>query len=184
MGQTKGFSRLYDTRALGPEETRFEFAADAEERAELARAFELLALERLEIDGSLRLLEDERSVALTAHFVADLEQPCIVTLDPVRQHIDERFRLVYTPSVDAVAGRREVLVEMSEQEPPEPLIGDAVDVGAAVAEHLSLAIDPYPRLEGAALPEEFDGAADEGPDRAGRAFAALGKLKEKGLNRR
>ncbi len=180
MGKTKGFSKVYDIRELGPEETRFEFSADAEERSELARRFELLDLTRLEIDGSLRLMEDERSVALSAHFVADLEQQCIVTLEPVRQHIDERFRLVYTPPVDAVPGRREVLVEINEQEPPEPLIGDAVDVGAAVAEHLSLAIDPYPRLEGATLPEEFKGAAEKGPDGTGRPFAALGKLKQRG----
>jgi hypothetical protein len=57
-------------------------------------------------------------------------------------------------------------------EPPEPLIGGAIDLGAIAAEFLMLGIDPYPRKPGA----EFAAPARETDSE--RPFAALAALKK------
>ncbi len=68
------------------------------------------------------------------------------------------------------------MVEPEAAEVPEPVGPGGIDLGEAVAQQLALALEPYPRAPGAALPEEpcarTGGArAAEGP------FAALESLK-------
>jgi hypothetical protein len=59
------------------------------------------------------------------------------------------------------------------QQPDEiPSENGVVDLGEAVAEQLALALDPYPRAPGAAMPEETDDAAAER-----HPMAALAKLR-------
>jgi hypothetical protein len=59
------------------------------------------------------------------------------------------------------------------EEPPEPLVNGAVDLGAIATEFLILGIDLYPRKDGARFspPEVDDGGA--------RPFAALEALKKR-----
>jgi hypothetical protein len=52
-----------------------------------------------------------------------------------------------------------------------PAEAGAVDMGEALAQQLSLALDPYPRAPGAELPAEATDGGAHGP------FAALAKLK-------
>ena len=54
--------------------------------------------------------------------------------------------------------------------------GDSVDLGEAIAEQLALALDPYPRVPGAALPGEGEG---EEPPPSG-PFAGLAALRKRG----
>jgi hypothetical protein len=67
----------------------------------------------------------------------------------------------------------EVVVDPSAPDPPEVLTGPTLDVGAVVEEAFVLAIDPYPRAPGAALPREAVDPAG-GPE---SPFAALATLK-------
>ena len=62
-----------------------------------------------------------------------------------------------------------------EAELVEPAPGGVVDIGEAVAQQLSLALDPFPRAPGVAAPEAAAEAAG-----AQSAFAALSRWKEKG----
>ncbi len=64
------------------------------------------------------------------------------------------------------------VVELGEHDPPDPLLGSAVDLAAVVTEFLALAIDPYPRKPGAVFvtPVELK-------DPTASPFAALDKLK-------
>ena len=39
-------------------------------------------------------------------------------------------------------------------DPPETFIGDSVDLGGLVLEHLAMAIDPYPRKAGEEFPAD------------------------------
>ena len=59
-----------------------------------------------------------------------------------------------------------------EDEPPEPLVGGTVDLGAVAAEFLILGIDPYPRKDGAEFAAPRADLAGEHP------FAALAALKK------
>jgi uncharacterized metal-binding protein YceD (DUF177 family) len=131
-------------RTLG-RETKHEIAATEAERAALARRFSLLTLDRLEAEVGLRTLPGGM-VRLSASFTAEIVQSCVVTLEPVPGRIAEEFTLLYGDVDDA----REVVLD-GEAETVEPFAGDRIDIGEAVAQQLSLALDPFPRAAEASL---------------------------------
>ncbi|HWK95797.1 MAG TPA: DUF177 domain-containing protein [Pseudolabrys sp.] len=106
---------------------------------------------------------------------ARVGQTCVVSLEPMETEIDEAIDLTFAPPA---AGA--VLDEHGASEPPrpagedapEPLIGNSIDLGAIAAEFLILAIDPYPRKEGA----EFAPPAVE--ETGNKPFAALAALQK------
>jgi hypothetical protein len=132
------------------------------ERAALARRFGLRSLDRLAAE--VRLAPFGRGVRLEAALEADVVQDCVVSLQPVPGKVADRFTLVYG---EAPAGDEETVVE--------PLEGDTIDIGEAVAQQLSLALDPYPRAPGAAIDPRWSGG-----ETAERPFAALAKWKKSG----
>jgi uncharacterized metal-binding protein YceD (DUF177 family) len=160
------FSRLVEIARL-PAHRSIEATGD--ERAALARRFGLLALDRLIAEASLARMPGE-AVRLEASFEADFVQECVVTLDPVPARIAERFAIVYSPEIEDPE-----LVQIDEAD-AETLEGGAVDIGEAVAQQLSLALDPYPHAPGAVLPE----AALTEREKAAHPFAALARLRPAG----
>jgi hypothetical protein len=94
----------------------------------------------------------------------------VVTLEPVASRVEDRFMLLYGHAQDE-AGE---VVLSGEAELVEPISGGTLDLGEAVAQQLSLALDPYPRAPGAAATARETGPGDPSP------FAALAKWKEKG----
>ena len=148
------------------------------ERAALARRFDLIAVEALTARVRLfRALARDGSgdvVRVVLDLDADIIQRCVVTLEPLRARIAERgveteFALAAAPAV------REVVVMPDGADPPQPLDGEHIDVGELVAQQLALALDPYPRTPGAEL--AGDGPEGGAPD---TAFAALGLLRQGG----
>ena len=175
-----GFTRVYRTGELGAARQPFGFRATAGECAALARQLGLESLTELSVIGSLRRLEDTETVALEAAFTADIEQLCVVSLEPIERRLDERLELVYKFETEPVVGDGlAVAVACDEPDPPEPLVDGAIDIGAAVFEHLALAIDPYPRKEDVLIPSQYAGHGDDTPDRHDHPLAALGSLTEK-----
>ena len=84
------------------------------------------------------------------HLEAAVVQTCVVTLDPVAARIDAAFERFYGYDVleeEAEGARSEVFLDLSDDLPVEPLSGDLLDLGAAVAEQLALELDSYPRQE-------------------------------------
>lgn len=169
------FSRPVDTARLAGGEPDFEIAAVPDERTALARRFGLLALGRLEARIRLRQLAGGL-VRLSASLSADVVQSCIVTLEPIAGKVEEDFTLLY----GALEMTDEVVVD-SETESVEPLDGTLIDIGEAVAQQLSLALDPYPRLPLAA-PSAVAGAQSE-PEGAS-PFAALAQWNRSGKTSR
>jgi uncharacterized metal-binding protein YceD (DUF177 family) len=144
------FSRLVDLARLGPGGSNYEIAATAEERAALAHRFDLLDLELLAAKVTLTPVAGG-FYRLSATLEAALTQACVVTLDPVPARFEEHFSLLY----GALDAQKEVLLD-GESETVEPLDGMIVDIGEAVAQQLSLALDPFPRAADA--PAEADSA--------------------------
>ena len=99
------------------------------------------------------------------------------------QDLDERFVVLYArPSDgDGQDAEADVDVDALEDGPPEPVIDDKVDLGEAIAQHLALAIDPYPRAEGVSLASVMSALEDMAsePMTENGPFAALAKLKQK-----
>ena len=154
------FRRLVSANDVPPKGTAIPFEADEAECAALARRFGIPGISRLSGVAKLRPWR-KTGLTLDCSYEADLMRECVVTLEPMSE---------------------EILIDPEAVEPPEPfLAGGRVDYGEAVAEQLSLAMEPYPRKPGAALEEPAEAApqeeADAGEERE-TPFAILEKLKK------
>jgi uncharacterized metal-binding protein YceD (DUF177 family) len=163
---TPEFSRLV---RLGPEARTVSLAANPAECAALAKRFGILAMHAL--SAELRLApEPGGTVRARGSLAAEVEQACVVTLEPVRQVVSAALDL-------RILGEGE---EPADDDPDSPdeieSAGGQVDLGEAVAEQLALSLDPYPRAPGAELPP-LDGAEEPEAPAKPNPFAVLGKLK-------
>jgi uncharacterized metal-binding protein YceD (DUF177 family) len=165
------FARVVSTARLAGT-ARHHIEANQEERERLARRLGLVELPYLEADVALRRLAGGR-VRLDATLRAAVVQPCVVSLEPVPGTVEAAFTLVYAP--DAPRTVEDLLVS-GDEEIVEPLIDEKIDVGEAVAQELSLALDPFPRAAGASLPP-IEPAGAEPAGAKPSPFAALAKLR-------
>jgi uncharacterized metal-binding protein YceD (DUF177 family) len=160
------FHRPLALARIPPEGREERLEARPAECAALAARFGIPAIDRL--SATLRLRPEPGGAFLAeGRLSAEVVQSCVVTLDPVRQSVEEGIALRILPA-DAEPS--------DDPEGPDEIeaADGVVDLGEAVAEQLSLALDPYPRAPGAALPAaEGEGAEPSGP------FAALAALRAK-----
>ena len=140
-----------------------ELEAPAPAREEIARVAGLRALPRF--SAVFDLIREGDSVQVMGKVSAQVGQNCVVTLEPIESDVDEQVDLVFAPAVAATAAKGE---------PPEPLVGGALDLAAVATEFLLLGVDPYPRRAGA----EFAPPKVE-EDAAAHPFAALEVLKKR-----
>lgn len=147
--------------------------ADGATRGALAEAAGLRDLPRLQ--ASLDVSRHGRGgLRVDGEMSATVGQTCVVSLEPMESEINERIDLVFTPGAGSALteGSGEASMQFGEAEPPEPLIGGEIDLGAIVTEFLMLGIDPYPRKEGV----EFEAPQHEEPSE--HPFAVLAALKK------
>ncbi len=132
------FSRRIDVARLGGADAVHDISANETERAALAKRFDLVSLDRLDAHVTLRRVAGGM-VRLEASLTADLVQTDVVTLDPVPAHVEDDFSLLFGGEADDAAALD------PDAELVEPLVDGHIDIGEAVAQQLSLAMDPYPR---------------------------------------
>ena len=135
-------------------------------RADLAKLAGLRELPRL--SAVFDLTPRGGGVHVAGQVSAHLGQTCVVTLEPIESDLTESIDVVFVPAVQAPAKDLKL-----DDEPPELLVGDKIDLGAIATEFLLLGIDPYPRKAGA----EF--APIRADDAGARPFAALEALKKR-----
>jgi hypothetical protein len=172
------FSRPVSTARLGAKPATYRIEAQSDERAALARRFDLISLDRLSADVTL-VRESGGAVRLTARLAAAVAQRCVVTLAPVPADLVDDFTLIYRDDVDEAEADR-VALENPEDEIVEPLIGDSIDIGEAVAQQLSVVMDPYPRALGVPSTSDEAGDGDDHDEPLARRnpFDALAPLKK------
>jgi hypothetical protein len=163
------FSHPISTARLSFKPSSYRLAANADERAALARRFALISLDRFEATVTLKR-EPGDAVRFDGEIEADLVQACVVTTDPVPARVTDRFTLIYRPDIDE-ATADQMALDNPEDEIIEPLIGDSIDIGEAVAQQLSVAMDPYPRVVGAQSSVASVKAAGIEGDEAGAPMA-------------
>lgn len=151
--------------------TRLDLSADEKERRAVAERLGLVSLARLGAHATL--VRDGCRIRARGRVQASLEQSCVATGDPVAEHVDEPFDLVFVPAPSDGSADQEV--ELGEADCDIVFYdGAAIDLGTAVVDSLALAINPYPRSAGADAALKEAGVlseSDAGP------FAALAKLK-------
>lgn len=129
--------------------------ADEKQREALAEAHGLEAVKSLRAELMVTAWK-RNGVRVAGTVVADIVQTCVVSLEPVENHIEEEVQGLFLPE-DSKLGRLgfdgggEIMLDVEGPDSPETFAGDTIDVGALAEEYFGLAIDPYPRKQGAAI---------------------------------
>jgi uncharacterized metal-binding protein YceD (DUF177 family) len=149
--------------------------ADAEERRALARQWGILEVGCFSAEFQVQRWKRD-GVRLKGRVQADIVQSCVVTLDPVETRIDEPVDAVFVPEGSKLARSPvdeggEMLLDPDGPDSPETFQGDTIDAGAVAAEYAAMAIDPYPRKEGAMFSAHVESTAAD--DAKPNPFAAL-----------
>lgn len=124
--------------------------ADSTERALVARRLGLPAVSSLTADLMLTRWHGE-GVKVAGRFDAEVEQVCVVTLDPFPATVSDTIERYFLPNARAAEPEADI----------DSFADGVIELGEVVVESLSLALDPYPRKPGA----EFHGVED-GPGSA------------------
>lgn len=180
---TPEFSRIKPIErdmGAGDDAERFSIEATAGERAALAQRFGLIEIGSLTATGTIDVSARGRRARLTATLHARVIQPCVVTLQPVPAEVEDCFTMTYDRDAGGPAQREESF-DLDADDPPDPLPEAGIDIGEAVAEHLGLALEPYPRAPGVEFRPESGDGNEAGPANGARPspFAALARLRRR-----
>lgn len=148
-----------------------------EERGRIAELLGLTEVERLDV--SLHAVRFRGGMRVTGRLAAAIVQPSVVTLEPVRQQIDEPIDRVFLPGGEkphAATANAEIFVDLEGEDIPDHFEGPEADLSGLIIETLALALDPYPRAEG----ESLDSLGLPEPEAEESPFAALKSLKKPG----
>ena len=139
---------------------------DAKARAELARVHGLVSVETFRAE-LLFTAWKRGGINVAGSVRATIVQQCVVTLEPIEAEIDEDVDLVFVPEGSALARDTiedgELVISADGPDLPETFDGVSIDAGAVAEEAFALAIDPYPRKEGAQLPSTGSGDGEDSP---------------------
>lgn len=160
-------------------ETAFAFALKAEDCTTAARFMRIRAIEEARFEGVIKPWQ-KTGWELSGRLSAITVQDCVVTLAPVTQYIEEDVTRRFLPETEMEAASEISIDADQDEDGPEP-IGAEIDLAAVMLESLALALDPYPRADGAALETSVFAAPGVKPmtDEDARPFAKLAALKSK-----
>jgi uncharacterized metal-binding protein YceD (DUF177 family) len=157
-----------------------EIEADAHARAAMAETAGVREISSVRAVFDLSHRSGGR-VHVAGRVQAKVGQTCVVTLEPIENEIDEEVDLIFAPA-DEIAPQIDADADDGESavaEPPEPIQNGMIDLGRLATDVVYLAIDPYPRKQGAMFepplttvdPEDHPFAAlkalQTGPDTSG-----------------
>lgn len=152
------FSFVIDLDALPRGGKHFKLAANADERARIAKRLGVPAVEKLE--GDVRLSANARTIEAEGEIRAALTRVCVSSLEEMPETVEEAFEARFVR--DEAASIKEPDDETWET--PEYHEGRDFDVGDLLTQQLALAMAPFPRKEGAAsLAEQYGAAQHDSP---------------------
>ncbi len=149
-----------------------EIEASPEVRAALAKLADVSEI--AQASAVFDLVRADGGVDVQGRVKARVGQTCVATLEPVENEVNEPIEVAFRRDAELTevpAHGAQVLDE--DEDPPEPLVGGKVDLGALATEFLLLGIDPYPRKPGAEFAPPAEGEPNEHP------FAGLEALKKR-----
>ena len=165
------FARPQRVDTIGDDARTIEIDADAQERAALAKRFDLIGIERL--TGKFTIRRDAAGIVAEGRVTAAVTQACSITGDPLPATVDEPVALRFVAEEDS--GQDEVELGDSDID-VIPHDGGTIDLGEVAAETMALALDPFPRGPNAEVVLKEAGVLSE--EQAG-PFGALAGLKDR-----
>jgi len=167
---TVEFARPQRVDTIGDDARTIEIDADAQERAALAKRFDLIGIEKL--TGKFTIRRDAAGIVAEGRVAAAVTQACSITGDPLPATVDEPVALRFVAEEDA--GQDEVELGDSDID-VIPYDGGTIDLGEVAAETMALALDPFPRGPNAEVVLKEAGVLSE--EQAG-PFGVLAGLKD------
>lgn len=170
-------SRPLAVAEIPAEGLEIEIVASESERAALAKLNGIPAILSFAAALRARRLRGD-GLEVTGDLRARVRQTCVLSLEEFDSDIVEPLELRFAPPKETPrphSRRKEVEPEPLDHDalgddPPDPLIGGVVDLGAVVAEFFTLSLDPYPHKPGA----EF---AEPAPDDASGSVSPFAQLR-------
>lgn len=187
---TKNFDSLDWTvpvKKLAKNGISLSYEASDTEIEVIREAYDLHAahLFRLEVD----LRQGQQGIiTVKGRLAVSVEQKCVVTLLPVAEKMDFDFDRLFVRDRDNNKRKNkkdkqrrddgvEVVIEPLDDDPPDILTGNSIDIGKMALEEFSLGLNPYPRHSTAPGTAEFSfpgtTTADDTSDADVRPFAVL-----------
>jgi uncharacterized metal-binding protein YceD (DUF177 family) len=152
--------------------------ATAEQVLALAAELGVTTCEQLTMAYKLHAIADG-TYNLVGRLRARVVQPCVVTLEPVAQDIDEPVAVDFWPA-DQMPEPDKGEINLNDDDADiQPMVDGRIDIGTVAYEVLASAVDLYPRKPGATLEWE-DKPVGKGDTGKVNPFAVLAKLKDKG----
>ncbi len=185
------WSYLVDAREVTDAPTKVRFEASEEERKNLARRLNVIAIDYLYAEATLARSDSKHVVTVSGRFKANLVQSCSISGEPVKQSIEDDFTGWFAEpdqvvSLIKVKHERDGIMDGAEQQildekdDPEPFVNGKVDVGELASQYLSLSIDNFVHSDVYALDEDGDvQMREEIPAVRKNPFEALKDLKIK-----
>lgn len=167
------FSRRERLDSIGDMPRNLSVAATAAECLALARRFDLIAVEALE--GQFTVRRTAAGIMAEGRVAASVVQACVATGEPVEAQIDETVALCFVADSDDVGDEIEIDVAACDVIVHD---GGAIDLGEAAAETMVLALDSFPRSERAEAVLRAAGVKREEDVKPATALASLRDLLE------
>lgn len=183
------WTHMFDTNKID-DAISLNLSPDEETKTRLAKRIGVLSLDALKADLTLQNEQGGRVVHITGKINADVTQICVVSMEKIKNNIEDEFEAWFANADQAVSlnkvrqkkmiekGNRE-LPMIEEQDDPEPMIDGKIDLGELVTQYLSLSIDPYPQAEGVEYEIGDDQAQASSSVAFKNPFAALKDWKAK-----
>jgi len=136
----------------------FNVVATPDQLTRIAKIALVSSLERLSAKFSAKPVDG--GAKISGSLFAELTQPCVVTLVPVTQKIQENLNRVFLTGeehVQAAKAGSEIFVDLQDDDMPDYFSGPDLDLSHYLLEVLGLAIDLYPKAQGAELSTEQKG---------------------------
>lgn len=111
------------------------------------------------LTGAYTLTPQPKGVLLTGIVSASLVRHCVASLEELDEAVEDEFSVEFDRTVSPESADPEH--EDFALDGPEYLEGDTIDIGEILIQHLSLAMDPFPRKKGAQSLSEVYGTVEE-----------------------
>jgi hypothetical protein len=127
-------------------------SATPAQRAALAERLRLPSVSACEFEYAFARTVWPDVYRLSGHLRATLVQECVLTLEPIASTITESFSCLCGPSA-ALAVLGDSAGTDTDEDPPEEITAEGIDVGELAIQYLSLALNDYPRGGDVSLPD-------------------------------
>jgi uncharacterized metal-binding protein YceD (DUF177 family) len=153
--------------------------ADDSELKALAQLWKVPAVGALSAELQVRRWKKD-GVKVFGVIKGHVTQTCVVTLEPVDAEIHEDVDQIFVPEGSSLlrapgADQAEMIVDPEGPDLPDIFQGDAIDIGAMVAELAAMGLDPYPRKQGAEFADHIESTVEQ--DAKPSPFAVLKNMK-------